>query len=549
MSTSEKIHPSIAELQDDLNKGKMSRREFMRYAVLLGVSVTSAAQLAGMVFPKVVRAAETIKRGGKMKISAPVQKLTHPSQLSWITPSNQLRQVLEYLTFTDAENITHPYLLENWQPSPDLKTWTLNLRKGIKFNNGDEFTADDVVFTMGQWLDPSVGSSMKGMMSYLDASGIEKVSAYQVKLHLKRAELAVPEHLFHYPALILNHKTFKGDILKAPHGTGPYTLVSYVPGEHALIKRRTDYWQKGADGSPLPYLDEVEFVDMGTNLAPQIAALRGGTTDSIDMGDLGGSEAFEALKNDKNIHIETSTTAMTRVLRMQVDQKPWDDNRIRTVLKLCQQKPKILALSYFGQGLVANDFHVYPKHPEYCPKPANTYQVEKAKQLLKEAGHPNGLDVDLSVGSGWPEVVRFAQILQQDAAPAGLRIHIKTMPNSQYWEKWTKVALGVTPWAHRPLGTMVLNLAYVDDENGKPVAWNETHWADKEFTALLNEANGTLDVENRRKIFCKLEDIMQERGPIGIPFWMNAWMYSGKRVHDLKAHPSQYLFLDKVWVS
>ena len=143
-----------------------------------------------------------------------------------------LRQVCEYLTYTDADNVTHPYLLENWVASDDLKTWTLNLRQGIKFNNGDDFTADDVIFTFGQWLDDKVGSSMKGMIGgYLDASGIEKVNAHQVKLHLKTAEIAVPEHLFHYPAMLLNHKTFQGDLIKAPHGTGPYLLEEYVEGD------------------------------------------------------------------------------------------------------------------------------------------------------------------------------------------------------------------------------------------------------------------------------------------------------------------------------
>ena len=110
--------------------------------------------------------------------------------------------------------------------------------------------------------------------------------------------------------------------------------------------------------------------------------------------------------------------------------------------------------------------------------------------------------------------MRYAEILKQDAAPAGFRINIETMPNSQYWEKWTEVDLGVTTWAHRPLGTIVLNLAYTGDAEGKPVAWNETRWVDKEFDALIREANGTLDLEKRRQIFCKLETIQQEEGQI-----------------------------------
>ncbi len=546
---SKKLHPSVKDLKNDLEKGNLSRREFIRYSALLGVSAYTATQMAGLAWPKKLLAAG-IKKGGSIKIAAPVQKVTHPAQFSWISGTNMLRQVAEYLTYTDENNVTHPYLLENWQASDDLKTWTLNVRKGVKFNNGDTFTADDVIFTFNQWLNKDVGSSMMGMVgSYLSPSDIERVNDYQVKLHLKHAEIAVPEHLFHYPAMVMNHKTFEGDLVKAPHGTGPYTLEKYIEGERCVLKRRDGYWRKDAAGGALPYLDTIEFVDMGTEVPAMVSAMKSGDIDLIDFSDLGGAEAYLALKNDKNINIYPCTTNQTRILRMRVDKKPWDDNRVRQALKLCQNREKILGLAYFGEGLLGQDMHVSPKHPEYCDIDTPKYDPAKAKQLLAEAGYPNGIDVNLAVGSGWTEIVRYAEILKQDAAPAGLRINIQTMPNSQYWEKWTEVDLGITTWAHRPLGTMVLNLAYIAGPDGKPAAWNETNWVDEEFSKLLTQANGTLDVDKRRKIFCKLEKIQQERGSIANAFWINVWTMARKRVQNVKGHPSLYLKLDDVWVN
>jgi peptide/nickel transport system substrate-binding protein len=548
MQKKQRMHPVVNELQTEVEKGKITRREFIRYATLLGTSAAAASQMIGLAWPEKILAA-TPNRGGTLKVSASVQKVTHPAQLSWVAPSNQLRQVAEYLTYTDGNNITYPYLLKNWQPSDDLKTWTLNLRKGIKFNNGDEFTADDVVFTLNQWLNKDVGSSLLGMVgSYLSPGGIEKTDKYQVKLHLKRAEIAVPEHMFHYPALVLNHETFEGDFIKRPHGTGPCSLELYREGERCVVKRRHDYWQKGDDGQPLPYIDGMEFIDMGTEMSPQIAAIKAGEIDMIDMSDAGGTEVYQALKDDANVHILPATTGQTRVLRMRVDIKPWDDNRVRMALKLCQHRQKILSLAYFGQGQQGTDCHVSPIHPEYCLKTIPTYDPQKAKQLLKEAGYPKGLDVNLAVGSGWSDVVRYAEVLKQDAAPAGFDINIKTMPNSQYWEKWTEVDLGITPWTHRPLGTMVLNLAYIADDQGKPVPWNETRWVDQEFSKLLEQANATLNVDDRRKIFCKLEDIQMERGSIGIAWWRNVWMVIRKRVHFAKSHPTLYMLFNKVWL-
>jgi peptide/nickel transport system substrate-binding protein len=548
MNKSGQLHPAVKDLKNALEKGRLSRREFLRYAGLLGVSAAAAGSMIGMPWPRNAAAAD-IKRGGVIRVAGPVHKVTHPAQFSWITPTNQLRQVAEYLTYTDAQNITHPYLLKNWEVSDDLKTWTLNLREGIQFNNGDPFVADDVVFTIQQWLDEDVGSSMLGMIGgYLDPTGVEKVSDTQVKLHLKVPEIAVPEHLFHYPAMILNHRTFEGDFIKAPHGTGPYVIDTYREGERCVLKRRDGYWKKGTDGKPLPYMDGVEYIDMGTEMPAMISAIQAGEIDTIDFSDIGGTEAYQALKDDSRVQVLPITTNQTRILRMRADLKPWTDNRVRQALKLCQHREKILALAYFGQGIEGQDVHVSPKHPEYCAVDTPAYNPTKARDLLKAAGYPDGLDVNLAVGSGWNEIVRYAEILKEDATPAGFRINIQTMPNSQYWEKWTEVDLGITTWAHRPIGTMVLNLAYVAGEDGKPAPWNETRWVDEEFSKLLTEANGTLDVEKRRKIFCDLEKIQQDRGSIGNSFWINVWTIARKRVQNIQAHPSLYFSFGDVWL-
>ena len=544
MNELRRIHPAIPDLLDGFQKNKLSRREFLRYAALLGMSAAAAAACVGTLFPPNTHAAAPVQKGGVLKISSTVRKVTHPAQFSWAAPSNQLRQVAEYLTLTDGENITRPYLLENWTVSEDLKTWTLNLRKGIRFNNGDPFTADDVVFTMNQWLDKNVGSSMLGMMGdYLPAAGIEKTSPHQVKLHLSRPEIAVPEQLFHYPAMILNHKTFEGDLIRHPHGTGPYTLDLYREGERCVLKRRNDYWQKS-----LPHMDGMEFIDMGSDMASQIAAIKSGETDMIDMSDSGGIDVYLALKSDPHIRILPSSTGQARVLRMRSDQKPWSDNRVRTALKLCQHREKILALAYHDQGIVASDTHVSPVHPEYCEKPVPPYNPEKARKLLAEAGYPQGLTVDLAVGADWSDAVRYAEILKQDALPAGFTINIRIMPTSQYWEKWTEVNLGITPWTHRPLGTMTLNLAYAADAEKNPVQWNETHWVDEEFSNLLKKANAVLDAEERKKTFCRLEEIQMERGSIGIPYWRNVWTITRDRVQNVKSHPTLYMLFNEVWL-
>jgi peptide/nickel transport system substrate-binding protein len=161
------VHPYIPELKELYRAGRCTRREFLRTATLLGMSAAAASTFLAGCGPEPTEPPATEEpagpaateappepmgpaRGGTLRVASQIQKVTHPAQFSWIMPTNICRQVAEYLTYTDGDNITHPYLLESWEASDDLKTWTLNLRQGVKHNNGDEFNADDVVFSLNQ---------------------------------------------------------------------------------------------------------------------------------------------------------------------------------------------------------------------------------------------------------------------------------------------------------------------------------------------------------------------------------------------------------------
>src|SRR3546814_4781500 len=96
-----------------------------------------------------------------------VQEMKDPSNFDWTQKSNQTRHIIEYLTLTGSDNVTQPYLAESWEVSDDLKTWTFNLRQGVKWSNGDDFNADDVVFNFTRWCDPKTGSSNIGLLDAL----------------------------------------------------------------------------------------------------------------------------------------------------------------------------------------------------------------------------------------------------------------------------------------------------------------------------------------------------------------------------------------------
>ncbi len=520
---------------------QISRREFLRTAALLGYSAFIAICGLQLVRPNRVRAAVY---GDKLRIAGLLPRIAHPSLLRPRATTQALRQVFEHLTYTDADNRTHPFLLEKWEVSEDLQIWSLYLRKNIFFNNGQALTADDVVFSFNQWLNGHGNAPMKSILGdYLSITNIERVDAYHIRLYLSRPEIAVPEHMSHPSALILNHRTFEGDILAAPHGTGPFRIDSFEENIRCLLKRRYDYWQPG-----LPYLNEIEFLDLGRNLTSRASALKNRSVDLIDLSDLDSTQVYGTLKSQRNIQLTPVVTAKANVLRVRVDRTPWTDNRVRKALKHCQHREKIRHLAHMGQGTLANDFHVSPAHQEFCQKTYHKFDPRRAKLLLEEAGYPEGLDVHLTIPEQRSDIRTHALIIQSDAARAGFRIHLQEVAAHEYYRNRTEFDLAITPWPHYSMGITALKLSMQTDTEGLPGPWNETRWYDEEFSQLLSQAALTLDSVERKKIFCKLEEIQMNRGAIGIAYWQNSWIAAHKRVMNIQPHPNDHLVLTQVWL-
>lgn len=571
------MHPYIDELKRKYRDGEVSRREFLRFSTLLGLSVSGAtAFLAGCTpaageeleveepaeepaeateepmeaeeTEEPMEAEETeepmevgIQRGGELQVAvtgATLLRMEDPAAASWLE-FNVYRNVNEYLTVTNQDNVTEPWLLERWEPSDDLTVWDLYLREGIKFSDGQDFTADDVVFNITRWLDPDVGSSMQGLLSpYLSAEGVEKVDDYHVRLNLDSPQVAVPEHLFHYPAAILP-KSFTGNWFENAVGTGPFTLEEFVVEERAVLKAREDYWKTDEHGDPLPYLDGIRFINLGTDPAPAVAALAGGEVDITALT----APLLDALEGQEGIEIVSQISSYTLVVRMRVDREPFDNALVRRAIKMCQNREQLAEAAMRGYGGVAADYHVAPAHPEYCDQvEAYPQDHERAMELLAEAGYPDGIEIELASINAEPNLT-MSQLLKEQCAPAGITINLNLMPDSLYWEQWMEVDFGITSWTHRPLASMTLGLAY---RTG--ASWNETRWSNEEFDSLLTEVEGTYDLDTRRELMCQIEQIMKEDGPVAIPWWGAFIWGHGPRVKNYRAAPSDHMFLYDVWM-
>lgn len=558
-------HPQISNAFSALKKGEISRREFVRFATLLGMSATLATACGGLALGASVpeesdennltssndqannNGGPQFSRGGTLTIGAEFQAIKHPATLSWPASSNIVRQVAEYLTLTDKNNITTPYLLDRWETNLDVSEWILYLRRGIFFNNGDELTADDVVFNFNQWLNPDIGSSMLGLLAYIGGpQNITKLDDYTIKLRLDSPNIGLPEHLFNYPAVIM-HRSFQGDFIEQPIGTGPFTLTEYALGDRAVLTSRDDYWQKDENGLPLPYLDQIIYTSISKD--DSVRGLQSGDVDSFYNP---RPSDWQTLKDNPDVVIESVPTAQTLILRVRVDQgPPWDDIRVRQALRKIQDRGKILSSAFFGEGDLGTDSHIAPVHPAYDPRPVPEYDPQGARALLEEwaAETGNTLPIKATIVTKNDDGEKeYAEVLQEGAIGSGFEFDLDITDPDGYWDRWDTVPMGITAWTHRPLSTMVLPLGYIADAAGNPVPWNETRWVDSEFMAVLNEAQATLNVTQRREKIKILMDIFEERGPIGVAFFKNVWRINHKRVHNLPGHPTNYDLLTHTWV-
>ena len=551
-------HPLVPTLKRQLVERQIDRREFLRYATLLGMAAPAAYTFVGKVTgePLVApaQAQGTMPKGGTLRIAMRCQDLKSPHTYSWIESANSARQVVDYLTVTGVDNITRPGLVEKWETSPDLKTWTLRLRKNVKWHNGRQFTADDVVWNFKRVLDPKTGSSVLGLMKGFliedydagekddkgnpkkssrlwDAGAIQKVDDFTVRLNGKTPQLAVPEQLFHYPFLILDPAE-NGEFKVGSNGTGAFTLVANEVGRKQVLKARKEaYWGGG------PYLDQLEFIDLGDDPAASVAALASKQVDGLYGADIVQLEALQKIPHIQMYQVTTAYTATARVQPV----KPFDDKRVRQALRFAIDSNAVLQIAHRGLGQPGEHHHVSPVHPEYAKLAPFTRDVAKAKKLLAEAGYPNGIDTEIICRPQPAWELLAVQAMVEQWKEAGIRVKINVMPSTQYWEVWTKVPFGFTTWAHRPLGIMSLALAYRSGGS-----WNESKYSNPEFDRLLTQAEGTLDVASRRETMARLETILQDDGPIVQPVWRSIFTFHDKRVLGFRPHPTLYIFANQL---
>lgn len=523
----------------DKKNGLFSRRDVLKAAGTLGIAASLPTPFVKKAF-----GAGSGNKQGTLTFAVPAGPQSIEPHLEGADIWQRRKPLIyENLVWIDYEMKPQPQLATSWKMT-DPTTYVFKLRKGVKFHNGQEMTADDVKYSYDRIIDPKVGSGGRGDLIAIDS--IDVVDKYTVRFKLQYPSGPFVTALGgKYNAVIPKDFIKTGNELRANAcGTGPFKLEKFEPTSVLHVSRFGDYW----DPSNI-HLDEIR-VQIVPDESSIVAGLRAGT---IDLASFEDTKNYSLVQKERNLDTYRSASVRWEVLDLmgnsrpdkatgKVTEYPTHDYRVRQAIKLCIDKDAILQVAGNGigqpLGLLPPALKLWALHRDQLP--LEVRDIPRAKQLIKEAGYASGLEVTVRNIVGYPQLTAAAQIIAENCSEAGINIKIDTVDIGIWIKDWLagKAPCTMNSWG----GLIDPDLALFRHFHTPPGGYDPRRFGNPYTDALLEEGRRAMSLKRRQTIYSAVQTVLAEMA-CTIPLYSADMVYaSQKYVKGLKLHPTGFYY-------
>ena len=405
----------------------------------------------------------------------------------------------------DREMNVVPSLAESAESSPDGMQHVVHLRRGLKFHDGTTFTAEAVKANFDRITTP--GSTLKRFFLFENVASLKVLDPYTVRFTLKRPNSAFINRLAHPSAVMICPKSLSEkevSIAFHPCGTGPFVMKNYNPSDVLRVEKNPNYWRAG-----YPKLDAITWRPVVENSTRVAMTLTGEADYAFPLP----SEQVKMVKDKGTLRVDVTPSIMLRFVEMNLTKPVFKDVRVRQALNYAVNKEALVKVAFAGYADVAEG--IAPLSVDYAVKLGPwPYDPQKAKALLKEAGYPNGFEVELWSGYNHTTASKIIQFLQQQLAQVGIKSNIRALEAGQrtalvesvptpdksqhdlYYIGWSS-STGELDYAIRPL---------LASENVPPVGSNEAYYKSEKVDRLIQEGLATTDRTKKAAIYKEMQE-------------------------------------------
>lgn len=422
------------------------------------------------------------------------------------------KTMMQGLVGFDKEMNVVPVLAESYEANGEATEFTFKLREGIKFHDGADFNAEAVKANVDRLANPENGLKRHSLFAIVDHT--EVIDEYNVKVVLKEPFGAMINNFAHPAAMMHSPKAleeFGKEVSRNPVGTGPFVFEEWVSGSHLKMVKNENYWKPG-----YPKVDSITFKPVKEN-GSRIAMLQ---TKEADFIYPVPAEQIEAINGKDGVVIETEPSIIVRYLAMNTNKEPFNDVKVRQAINYAINKEAFAKVVYGGY-MEEMDSIIAP-NTQFYSKQENTYDfnLEKAKELMKEAGYENGFETEIwsNNSSG---TIKGMEFLQQQLAQIGIKANLVPMESGTRLERiWTvenpddaelqmyyggwSPSTGDADWGIRPLFA---------GESFPPNSYNTAYYNNEEADKWIKKGIATADNEERKEAYEKVQEIIWNDAP------------------------------------